>query len=141
MQPNPIEMLWTAVRMQTGPAREWHIGNLCKHDRRFLLGRSIADPVEEFGKLRNIGHMGHVREYSAREVAHFLDASGFAVQSIDFRSCSWPVLDWKRKLLRLAYRIAPRRFRRDIVIVARKAGAGPRLSPLVPAAEQRDRPA
>jgi SAM-dependent methyltransferase len=52
---------------------------------RFLLGRSIADPFEEFGKLRAIGHMGHVREYSAREVARFLEASGFAVQSIDFR--------------------------------------------------------
>lgn len=264
MQLNPIEMLWTAVRMQTGPAREWHIGNLYNHDRRyladlqlvaalapageiieigaapfhmtallklsgfpvvgvdanpgragdlvqqigldvrrcdversalpfadgtfacallcetfehlridpafvlseinrvlapgaplllttpnvyslpslgrFLLGRSIADPVEEFGKLRNIGHMGHVREYSAREVARFLDASGFAVQSIDFRSYSWPVLDWKRKLLRAAYRIAPRHFRRDIVIVARKAAAGPRLSPLVPVAQHREPP-
>lgn len=101
---------------------------------RFLLGRSIADPFAEFGKLRNIGHMGHVREYSAREVARFLEASGFAVQSIDYRYYHWPVLDWKRKLLRMAYRLAPRRFRRDIVIVARKAWAGPRLTPLVPAA-------
>jgi hypothetical protein len=25
---------------------------------RFLLGRSIADPLTEFGKLRNLGHMG-----------------------------------------------------------------------------------
>lgn len=100
---------------------------------RFLLGRSIADPVEEFGKLRNIGHMGHVREYSAREVARFLEVSGFAVQSIDYRYYHWPALNWKRKMLRMAYRLAPRRFRRDIVIVARKAWDGPRLTPLVPA--------
>jgi SAM-dependent methyltransferase len=99
---------------------------------RFLLGRSIADPLEEFSKLRNLGHMGHVREYSAREVARFLEASGFAVQSIDYRYHA-NARGWKGKLLRIAYRLAPRRFRREIVIVARKAWAGPRLAPLVPA--------
>ena len=100
---------------------------------RFLLGRSIADPVEEYGKLRNVGHMGHVREYSAREVARFLQACGFAVQSIDYRYHA-SARSWKKKLLRMAYRLAPRRFRREIVVVARKAGAGLRLAPLVPAA-------
>jgi len=100
---------------------------------RFLLGRSIADPFEQYGKLRNIGHMGHVREYSAREVVRFLEASGLAVQSIDFR-CHANVRGWKGKALRMAYRLAPRRFRRDIVIVARKQRLGPRLLPLVPLA-------
>lgn len=98
---------------------------------RFLLGRSIADPLQEYGKLRSIGHMGHVREYSAREVARFLAASGFAVQSIDYRSDGIP-RGWKRKLLHLLYRVVPARFRREIVIVARKVTPGPRLSPLVP---------
>ena len=100
---------------------------------RFVLGRSIADPVEEFGKLRGLGHMGHVREYSAREVAHFLEAFGFAVRSIDYRSHA-SQSGWKRRLLRMLYRLAPRRFRREIVVVARKASPGPRLAPLVPAA-------
>jgi SAM-dependent methyltransferase len=100
---------------------------------RFLLGRSIADPLTEFGKLRNLGHMGHVREYSAREVARFLEASGFAVQSIDYRHHA-NVRGWKGKVLRIAYRLAPRGFRREIVIVARKVQVGPRLAPLVPAA-------
>jgi SAM-dependent methyltransferase len=99
---------------------------------RFLLGRSIADPADEFGKLRNVGHMGHVREYSAREVARFLETSGLAVQSLAYRYHANP-RGWKGKLLRLAYRLAPRRFRREIVIVARKARPGPRLAPLVPA--------
>lgn len=98
---------------------------------RFLLGRSIADPVEEYGKLRNIGHMGHVREYSAREVVRFLAACGLAVESTDYRSDAI-ARGWKRKLLHLVYRLAPRRFRREIVIVARKVGPGPRLAPLVP---------
>jgi SAM-dependent methyltransferase len=98
---------------------------------RFLLGRSIADPLEEYGKLRNVGHMGHVREYSAREVARFLEALGLAVQSISYRYYAHPP-GWKGTLLRIAYRLAPRRFRRDIVIVARKVRTSPRLAPLVP---------
>lgn len=98
---------------------------------RFLLGRSIADPHTEFGKLRGLGHMGHVREYSAREGARFLEAPGLAVQSVDYRYHA-NVRGWKGKALRIAYRLAPRRFRREIVIVARKAGDGLRLAPLVP---------
>jgi SAM-dependent methyltransferase len=98
---------------------------------RYLLGRSIADPVQEFGKLRNIGHMGHVREYSAGEVARFLGASGFGAQAIDYRY--HPNLRSRRgRLLHVAYRIAPRRFQREIVIVARKTAPGPRLAPLLP---------
>jgi SAM-dependent methyltransferase len=98
---------------------------------RFLLGRSIADPVQEYGKLRGIGHMGHVREYSAREVARFLAASGFTLQSIDYRSDA-VVRGWKRRLLHLAYRLVPRRFGREIVLVATKHGRGPGLAPLIP---------
>lgn len=101
---------------------------------RFLLGRSIADPTQEYGKLRSLGHMGHVREYSAREVARFLSASGLAVQSLDYRSDS-AMRGWKRRLLQLAYRVSPRQFRREIVIVAAKDRVGPRLAPLVPMAD------
>ncbi len=100
---------------------------------RFLLGQSIADPCEEFGKLRSLGHMGHVREYSAHEVARFLEASGLSVQSIDYRYHA-NVRGWRGKLLRMAYRLAPRRFRREIVIVAGKVRAVTRLAPLVPPA-------
>jgi SAM-dependent methyltransferase len=98
---------------------------------RFLLGRSVADPTSEFGKLRRIGHMGHVREYSAAEVQRFLEASGLSVQSVAYRSHAGPG-GLKKKLLHLAYRCVPRRFRREIVLVARKAQNGPLLTPLVP---------
>lgn len=100
---------------------------------RFFTGRSIADPWHEFGKLRGIGHMGHVREYSAREVVRFLAGCGFVVQSVGFRSTSLG-RGRRRHLLRLAYAIAPRRMRREIVVVARKAGRGLRLAPVVPLA-------
>jgi SAM-dependent methyltransferase len=96
---------------------------------RFLMGRSIADPVEEFGKLRRLGHMGHIREYSAIEVARLLGGSGFGIQTIDYRYHT-NRSGRKAKLLYLAYRIVPRRLRREIVIVARKVEPGPRLEPL-----------
>jgi len=98
---------------------------------RFVLGRSIADPATEFGKLRNIGHMGHVREYSASEVARFLEATGLAVHSINYRSHA-NSRGRKGKLLSVAYRLVPHQFRRETVIVARKVCAGPRLEPLIP---------
>lgn len=98
---------------------------------RFLLGRSVADPASEFGKLRGLGHMGHVREYSAAEVSRFLHKSGFSVQSVDYRYHAIGG-GLRHRLLQLAYRVAPRRFRRELVVVARKAAQGPRLQPLVP---------
>lgn len=98
---------------------------------RFILGRSIADPATEFGKLRSLGHMGHVREYSTNEVVRFVEAAGLAVDSISYRShTNGP--GRKNRLLSIAYRLLPRRFRREMVIVARKVNASPGLAPLVP---------
>lgn len=91
---------------------------------RFLLGKSVADPLSEFSKLRALGHMGHVREYSAREVRRFVEASGFAIEWLDFRY-DGANPSRKKRVLSLAYRCVPRRFHRDIVLVARKSGAGP----------------
>ena len=98
---------------------------------RFLLGRSVADPLSEFGKLRALGHMGHVREYSAREVRRFVEASGFAIEWLDFRY-DHANPSRRKRILNLAYHCVPRRFHRDIVLVARKigSGAGPGLAPL-----------
>jgi SAM-dependent methyltransferase len=96
---------------------------------RFALGRSVADPLIEFGKLRTLGHMGHVREYSAHEVTQFVQALGFAVESVDYR---YHVNRRSRRsrILGIAYKAVPRRFRREIVVVARKTGNGPLLEPL-----------
>ena len=100
---------------------------------RFLRGRSIAEPVVEYGKLRAIGHMGHVREYSAGEVTRFLQASGFSSRSLTYR---YHPKDSRgaRRLLQLLYKVLPKRFRREIVVLARKSKEGPGLQPLVPLA-------
>jgi SAM-dependent methyltransferase len=44
-----------------------------------------GDVYGEYEKLRKIGHMGHVREYTTREVVEFLDLVGFRVEHLVFR--------------------------------------------------------
>jgi hypothetical protein len=50
-----------------------------------LRGRTGSDPVGEWSKLAEFGHMGHVREYSRGEVASILRHCGFVVEQQFFR--------------------------------------------------------
>jgi SAM-dependent methyltransferase len=43
------------------------------------------DPYEEYMKLRELGHMGHVREYSRSEVVEFLEQIGFETVNVSYR--------------------------------------------------------
>lgn len=95
---------------------------------RFLAGRGITDGLTEFSKLRRLGHMGHVREYSHNEVRRFLEASGFAVEHVDFAHYNFR---GKRGLLaRLIFALLPRCFQSFQVVIARKSGPGQQLLPL-----------
>ena len=95
---------------------------------KFFLGRGFNDPIAEFSKLRSIGHMGHVREYSTREVQRFMLVSGFRVLSHEMKQYSYP-----KNLFGLASRpllaLLPI-FRGYQMIVARKVGRPPQLHPL-----------
>lgn len=96
---------------------------------RFLAGRGITDGLGEFSKLRTTGHMGHVREYAPAEVRRFLEASGFAVEQVEF--AHYHYRPGKRGMLaRVAFALLPRRFRSFQVVTARKARPGPGLVPL-----------
>lgn len=53
---------------------------------RFNLGKGINNPYKEFDKLNTLGHMGHVREYSTKEVKEFLHNSGFKVHDVEYSS-------------------------------------------------------
>jgi SAM-dependent methyltransferase len=44
-----------------------------------------GDVYTEYKKLRRLGHMGHVREYTTREVTDFLGKVGFVVERILYR--------------------------------------------------------
>jgi SAM-dependent methyltransferase len=49
-------------------------------------GHAVSAGVyEQYEKLRTVGHMGHVREYTTREVADFLTRVGFRPEKIVFR--------------------------------------------------------
>lgn len=46
-----------------------------------IRGKGFDNPYSEFNKLNTIGHMGHVREYSLRQVQEFLANTGFRIIS------------------------------------------------------------
>lgn len=44
---------------------------------KVLLGQGFDNPYKEFSKLKQLGHMGHVREYTPGQVKEFLIGTGF----------------------------------------------------------------
>ena len=96
---------------------------------RFLSGRGFGDPLVEFMKLRTIGHMGHVREYTHREICRFLAYAGFRVQQRWFKHYFYG--GGKRGLARrVIFTLAPASMHSFQVILAQKTAVGRRLSPL-----------
>lgn len=53
---------------------------------RQIRRKGFNDPLEQFGKLRDGGHMGHVREYSVNEVTRFLGQAGFEIAESRFHN-------------------------------------------------------
>lgn len=53
---------------------------------RFLLGRGLFSPYEQFEMIRTLGFMGHVREYSPAEMREFVQRCGFRVEEHLFRT-------------------------------------------------------
>jgi SAM-dependent methyltransferase len=45
----------------------------------------LGSVYDEYRKLEVLGHMGHVREYTTREVSEFLSRCGFKLQTLIFR--------------------------------------------------------
>lgn len=102
---------------------------------RFVLGRGFGDAVAEFSKLRSLGHMGHVREYTQREVRRFAMEAGFSIRVHRFHDYARP--RGRRETLKfLAFKILPARLRSFHVLLAEKAAPAPMLSPLPLADEQ-----
>lgn len=56
--------------------------NLILHNQ----GHAVSGGVyEQYDKLRTLGHMGHVREYTTREVTELLERLGFHVDELIYR--------------------------------------------------------
>jgi len=64
----------------------------------------FLDPYNEFNTLHTIGHMGHVREYSAEEVVKFLENTGFKPILIIYTFYEDSVRFKEKPLLRTLFR-------------------------------------
>jgi len=96
---------------------------------RFLAGRGLRDPVSAFAQVRDLGHMGHVREYTTGEIQKFLTQANFTIRSLDFQHYHYPK-GWKGRIAYAVFKVLPRRLRTFQIIVAEKTGPSPGLSPL-----------
>jgi SAM-dependent methyltransferase len=52
----------------------------------FLKGRGFDNPYKQFEQLHKVGHMGHVRLYSVKQVHEFLNNTGFEVVETNRKS-------------------------------------------------------
>lgn len=58
------------------------LANFLLKNRCYSCG---ARPYDEYEKLETVGHMGHVREYTTREMTEFLTRIGFEIEEIVHR--------------------------------------------------------
>lgn len=58
------------------------IRNLLWHNQAHAASAGV---YQQYEKLETVGHMGHVREYTTREVADFLTQAGFGVEKVLYR--------------------------------------------------------
>lgn len=91
----------------------YRLGNIAS----FALGRGLAfDPIREYGKLRSVGHMGHVREYTASEIRRFLERARFATVEVAMRATP----SRRGKLVDAVQRLLPAT-RSELVVTAHTA--------------------
>ena len=88
---------------------------------RLMCGRTGPNPVTQWNKLREVGHMGHVREYSRKEVNAILSGAGFKIEHSALRKHWNSILDksFLFAIFRVVENIFPL-FRWNIQILAKK---------------------
>lgn len=77
--------------------------NFLFHNKSYACA---SDLFHEWNKINTIGHMGHVREYTAFEVTDFLSKIGFSINKIIYRG-SYKNAGKKLKLLSLLCYVIP----------------------------------
>jgi len=97
----------------------YRLGNVLS----FATGRGLAfDPIREYSKLRTVGHMGHVREYTAGEMCRFLAAAGFGAVKVEKRATP----SRHGKLVDAVHRLLPA-IRSELVVTGRAPSASSRV--------------
>lgn len=86
--------------------------------------RSGPSPVREWSKLVDVGHMGHVREYSLVEIEELVLHAGFTIDEVILRNRRGGRS--RSMLKRVIWSVIDRMplFGQEIVVIARAAGRG-----------------
>lgn len=88
------------------------------HRLRFLLGYSIpSNIVDEFKKLDWLGHMGHFRLYSLKEIIDFLEYVGF---KIEYYKCKGPFVYGRMAKILMTLYPKKENYRCTLYVVGRK---------------------
>lgn len=87
----------------------------------FLLGRDYQeDPVEAFKKLETLGHMGHIRLYTLREIRSLLRYAGFEISSHSYKGQDYRV-GWKAKVIKAFLYFKRDQFCPYLYVIAKKS--------------------
>jgi SAM-dependent methyltransferase len=84
-----------------------------------LQNKTPNNVYYEYKKLMIIGHMGHVREYTATEICEFLGHIGFTIERLIYRGVPQSKMKWKQFTASFFLTIFPH-LRRYFTVVARK---------------------
>lgn len=87
---------------------------------RNARGRTGPSLVSEWGTLDRIGHMGHVREYSEKELRELFEHCGFSIERVHHRKRRVRK-NW-RGWIDLVENSLPARFREGLVFVLSRGG-------------------
>ena len=82
----------------------------------YLVGQSYIKPYQQFKKIEELGHMGHIREYSKGELKAFLDGTGFTIKKTMYKNYK---IKWGKFFIYLPQHIIPF-FRSYIVNICTK---------------------
>ena len=77
-----------------------------------------SDLYEEWSKLHQLGHMGHVREYGKGELRSFFDQVGFKVLDCGYRG-TVPSVSFAKSIVALIQKLIPP-FRNDLYFILAK---------------------
>lgn len=92
--------------LSTPNLKSWRgINNFMFKDKAYTCGSSVYG---EYKKLKTVGHMGHVREYTPKEVLEFLEAAGFSTIGLIYRGGSISHVPFKKMGKRVFYQVFPK---------------------------------
>ena len=122
-----INLIETVSRIATlvGPGGRLYLttpnGTSLARRLRFMRGRSGPSLVNEWSKLTSLGHMGHVREYSAKELRELFEYCGLEVERLTLRPAHHTGKGASHRLLRRFGNTVPAW--RDTLVYTLRVGA------------------